>query len=200
MICGESPVLKGHDFTGCGKTRIWICFVTGYDFSRAVTAAKCVRALAPAELTNLALSSFLEHTNGSIEPAYPTFLYLFRSPSGRQTFCIELGANRSHCIYARILNGLPDAFAGRCRGAGTGCGKTRILPLPCNGSPTVVADPRGMKLCPIHRTSLFLSDGWESAESSWCFVLLNLHFCFLLGIPRLCNQGTTLVVPIKPIK
>jgi hypothetical protein len=22
----------------------------------------------------------------------------------------------------------------------------------------------GMKLCPIHRTSLFLSDGWESAE------------------------------------
>jgi hypothetical protein len=27
-------------------------------------------------------------------------------------------------------------------------------------SPTGVADPRGMKLCPIHRTSLFLSDGW----------------------------------------
>jgi hypothetical protein len=31
-------------------------------------------------------------------------------------------------------------------------------------SPTDFTDPRGMKLCPIHRTSLFLSDGWESVE------------------------------------
>jgi hypothetical protein len=31
-------------------------------------------------------------------------------------------------------------------------------------SSTGFADPRGMKLCPIHRTSLFLSDGWESVE------------------------------------
>jgi hypothetical protein len=31
-------------------------------------------------------------------------------------------------------------------------------------SSTGEADPLGMKLCPIHRTSLFLSDGWESVE------------------------------------
>jgi hypothetical protein len=31
-------------------------------------------------------------------------------------------------------------------------------------SSTGVADPREMKLCPIHRTFLFLSDGWESVE------------------------------------
>jgi hypothetical protein len=31
-------------------------------------------------------------------------------------------------------------------------------------SSTGFTDPRGMKLCPIHRTSLFLSDGWESVE------------------------------------
>jgi hypothetical protein len=30
--------------------------------------------------------------------------------------------------------------------------------------PTGFTDPRGMKLCPIHRTSLFLSDGWDSVE------------------------------------
>jgi hypothetical protein len=30
--------------------------------------------------------------------------------------------------------------------------------------PTGAADPRRTKLCPIHRTFLFLSDGWESAE------------------------------------
>jgi hypothetical protein len=31
---------------------------------------------------------------------------------------------------------------------------------------TGFTDPRGMKLCPIHRTSLFLSDGWEFNELS----------------------------------
>jgi hypothetical protein len=30
--------------------------------------------------------------------------------------------------------------------------------------PTGFVDRQGMKLCPIHRTFLFLSDGWESVE------------------------------------
>jgi hypothetical protein len=33
----------------------------------------------------------------------------------------------------------------------------------CSSS-TGFADTRRMKLCPIHRTPLFLSDGWESVE------------------------------------
>jgi hypothetical protein len=49
-------------------------------------------------------------------------------------------------------------------------------------SSTGYADPRRMKLCPIHRTSLFLSDGWESVERhDIVVILLKLHFCFFLG-------------------
>jgi hypothetical protein len=40
-------VLKGHDFTGRGKTRRGRSFVKGHDFSQAVKAAKSPRASAP---------------------------------------------------------------------------------------------------------------------------------------------------------
>jgi len=49
--------------------------------------------------------------------------------------------------------------------------KRRTFALACQSS-TGFADPQGMKLCPIHRTSLFLSDGWESVEPH-----LDVLFC-----------------------
>jgi hypothetical protein len=36
----QVDVLKEHGFTGCGKTPMGLGFVTGHDFSRAVTATK----------------------------------------------------------------------------------------------------------------------------------------------------------------
>jgi len=32
-----SDVLKGHGFTGCGKSHLSECFVSGHDFSRALS-------------------------------------------------------------------------------------------------------------------------------------------------------------------
>src|SRR5580692_1501791 len=55
-----------------------------------------------------------------------------------------------------------------------------------------------MKLCPIHRTSLFLSDGWESAELHRHVLFVELTFTFLLGhilsphfspASRICSAG-----------
>jgi hypothetical protein len=37
-----------------------------------------------------------------------------------------------------------------------------------------------MKLCPIHRTSLFLSDGWESVELHDDVLFFELAFLFLV--------------------
>ena len=57
-----------------------------------------------------------------------------------------------------------------------------IANLPCISSSPALPTPLEMKLCPIHRTYLFLSDGWESAEHhDDVFVLSNSHFCFSLG-------------------
>jgi hypothetical protein len=39
---GKSRVLKGHDFTGCGKTLSERLEVSGHDFSRAASARKNV--------------------------------------------------------------------------------------------------------------------------------------------------------------
>jgi hypothetical protein len=38
--------LKGHDFTGYGKTHFWLHEASGHDLSRAVNAAKSTWALA----------------------------------------------------------------------------------------------------------------------------------------------------------
>jgi len=40
-------VLKGHGFTGCGKTHSQRQEASGHDFSRAVSRLKSMRALAP---------------------------------------------------------------------------------------------------------------------------------------------------------
>jgi hypothetical protein len=42
--------------------------------------------------------------------------------------------------------------------------KAHFIRLPCVSRPPAKPTRGGMKLCPIHRTSLFLSDGWESVE------------------------------------
>jgi hypothetical protein len=49
-------------------------------------------------------------------------------------------------------------------------------------SPTGIASPRGMKLCPIHRTCRrgdFLSDGWEPVELHDDVLFVELAFLFL---------------------
>jgi hypothetical protein len=46
---------------------------------------------------------------------------------------------------------------------------------------TVFADPQSMKLCPIHRTPLFLSDGWESVELQDDAYCVELAFLFLFS-------------------
>ncbi|MFZ0305761.1 MAG: hypothetical protein WAL75_23950, partial [Terracidiphilus sp.] len=53
---------------------------------------------------------------------------------------------------------------------------------------------RGMKLCPIHRTFLFLSDGWESAELILCFVVL----AFLFLISRAVKSRKENAWPLGP--
>jgi nicotinate (nicotinamide) nucleotide adenylyltransferase len=61
----------GGGFTGCGKTRNRTSFVSGHDFSRAVSASKQMRALAP---------------EGSFSAkAIALRRYILRNPAGRQT-------------------------------------------------------------------------------------------------------------------
>ena len=67
---------------------------------------------------------------------------------------------------------LPAQRQNRCPGANLWRQVRRFVQITASsmrasgrvGPPPASPTRRGMKLCPIHRTSLFLSDGWESIE------------------------------------
>jgi hypothetical protein len=43
----EATALKGHGFTGCGKTPSQGCFVTGHEFTRAANAVHRTAGFSP---------------------------------------------------------------------------------------------------------------------------------------------------------